>query len=178
MTSQVKRPYTCHAYAECSICQTVDQRPRFPLALAFSENRMPSEAPPPHTATVGVPDVRADLQTPLHDPSKDATHTLPARFFHSQSADDTHAHTVRDAMQQARRWCELFRNGAAGGDAVSFMAHLEASRSTCFGRRRARPRARSATRPARRPRSRTCEGSAWKHVRHYVRHRGTRPHMT
>lgn len=58
MTSQVKRPYTCHAYAECSICQTVDQRPRFPLALAFSENRMPSEAPPPHTATVGVPDVR------------------------------------------------------------------------------------------------------------------------
>jgi hypothetical protein len=27
-----------------------------------------------------------DLQTPLHDQSKDATHTFPARFFHSQSA--------------------------------------------------------------------------------------------
>jgi len=27
-----------------------------------------------------------DLQTPLQDQSKDATHTFPARFFHSQSA--------------------------------------------------------------------------------------------
>jgi hypothetical protein len=30
-----------------------------------------------------------DLQMPLHDQSKDAAHTLPACFFHSQSAMHT-----------------------------------------------------------------------------------------
>jgi hypothetical protein len=32
-----------------------------------------------------------DLQTPLQDQSKDAAHTFPARFFHSQSTKRTAA---------------------------------------------------------------------------------------
>lgn len=41
-----------------------------------------------------------DLQTPLHDQSKDATHTFPARFFHSQSAR-------RTKQRKARRYSKI-----------------------------------------------------------------------
>ena len=64
-----------------------------------------------------------DLQTPLHDQSKDATHTFPARFFHSQSAQQ------RDAAGSPLLG-ELFRRRGGGAVPGGVAQHMLRS-STC-----------------------------------------------
>ena len=61
------------------IMQLVDQdhRGRDQMAAA--------SAPSPQALWMALI-LSADLQMPLHDQSKDAAHTFPACFFHSQSA--------------------------------------------------------------------------------------------
>jgi hypothetical protein len=102
MPSQVKQPRL-----PCGMLK------RFPLGFAFSSSEAPhttsvptrmaisshvaafQTAPSPSPHALWMWRIRStDLQTPLHDQSKDATHTFPARFFHSQSA-----HAVRVTRQ-------------------------------------------------------------------------------
>jgi hypothetical protein len=174
MPSQVKQPRL-----PCGMLK------RFPLGFAFSSSEAPHTTSVPTRMAIshlmwrrsrrrlrlrrtpcgcgasGPPTCRRRCTTSRRTPRKRSRLASSTRSLHTQSEVYVG---------------ELFRRGVTL--AVSFMTHLEASRSTCSGRRRARPRARSATRPARRPRSRTCEGSAWKRCTHARQtHRRTRPHV-
>ena len=64
--------------------RTIVHRGRDQTAAAALQTA-PSPSPSPQALWMALI-LSADLQMPLHDQSKDAAHTFPACFFHSQSA--------------------------------------------------------------------------------------------
>lgn len=73
-----------------------------------------------------------DLQMPLHDQSKDAAHTFPACFFHSQSAHTRRRAWIKSQNQQRHRSSTVkLRSGGQEAIVPGGVAQQRLRSSTC-----------------------------------------------